>query len=116
MLSTLIVAALAQAAQPAPAPVFQPGTPQFEVQCMTALNQHAAQATDPQLRASLSTMALYYAARVDLLMQDDAQLTAAVKQSMDVMAGKALNTVSQACSQQMSARLGRFQRLAQQQQ
>lgn len=112
MLSTLIATVLAQAAQPDPSPVYQPGTPQFEIQCMAALNQHAAQATDPQARASLSTMALYYTARVDLLVQDDAQLTAAVKQSMDVMAGKALNNVTQSCARQMEARLGRFQRLA----
>ena len=79
---------------------------------MAALNQHAAQATDPQARASLSTMALYYTARVDLLVQDDAQLTTAVKPSMEVMAGKALNNVTQSCAQQMSQRLARFQRLA----
>ena len=112
MIATLIAAALSQAAQPAPAPVTPPGTPQFEVQCMVALNQHAAQAQQPQERASLSTMALYYTARVDLLVQDDAQLTGAVKQSMDLMAGKALNSVTQACAQQMGARMDRFQRLA----
>ena len=110
MMSILIAAALAQAVQPAP--VVQPGTPLFEVQCMTALNQHAAQEQDPQVRANLSTIALYYTARVDLAIPDNAQLTTAVKQSMDLMAGKALNSVTQACAQQMGARMNRFQRLA----
>lgn len=109
------LAAFAQAAQtPPPAAVQTPGTPQFEVQCMVALNQSAAQQQDPQARMQMTGMAMFYTARVDLLAQQDAQLTQAVQAALDGMAGKTLGAITQACARHMGERLGRFQRLAQQ--
>lgn len=111
----LALAGLAQAAQtPPPAAVHTPGTAQFEVQCMVALNQSAAQQQDPQARMQMTGMAMFYTARVDLLAQQDAQLTQAVQAAMNGMAGQTLGAITQACAQHMGQRLGRFQRLAQQ--
>ena len=116
MSTMMALLALAQAAQNPPAAAVEtPGTPQFEVQCMVALNQSSVQQQDPAARAQMNTIAMFYTARVDLLAQQDEQLTQAVMASMNAMAGQTLGAITQACAQHMQNRLGRFTRLAQQQ-
>ena len=114
-MSTMIaLMMLAQAAQPPQAAAVEtPGTPQFEVQCMVALNQSAVQQQNPAAQAQMNSAAMFYTARVDLLAQQDAQLTQSVQAALNGMAGKTLGAITQACGQYMAQRIGRFQRLAQ---